>query len=131
MERVDELQEKIRTHGKEIAFGMVFDSYNAVVHSDFYVLAKHTLPSEIERQVNLIGLSTSLDWQRWGEPSFFGVMYVETKRSECFYVFDEERYLRFLIDVEDWMWQYTKQHPDFYPFSNALCEMKGEMIYVL
>jgi hypothetical protein len=121
---IQKLKELIEREGISSAFWSTFDAYAQVVGTEVWEDALSKLPVNIQDAVNKYGLDSNLDWDFWGEPSFFGLRYEDTAEIDKFYETNSSAYTEFLNAVEVAMWEHVKNDPEFAEWEKA----KGETI---
>jgi hypothetical protein len=112
---IQKLKELIEREGISSAFWSTFDAYAQVVGTDAWEDALSKLPVNIQNAVTEYGLDSNLDWDFWGEPSFFGLRYEDTTEIDKFY----ESATDFLNAIEMAMWEHVQNDPEFAEWEKA------------
>ena len=118
-QQVKQLSLQIEKFGRENTFWNTFDPYFSVVWSDEWDAAIDRLPPKLQELANTSGLNTCLDWDLWGNPSFFGLTFESSKASEYFDDYEKE-YIAFLNEIEYVMWKIVINNVDYQAFCQAL-----------
>ena len=125
--RVEEIKRGIERNGKNYEFWCTFDAYHRVIGEAVWDKALEGYPQKAKDIINRVGLEASLDFDYWGNSSFFNSRYDREKMSpeekeymDNLYDNDHDLYINFLCIIDNAMWQIVEKDKDYGPFSEAI-----------
>jgi len=126
-ERAKELKKQIEETGQNDTFWSVFDSYVMVAGNDEWDRALELAPEAVQQIARKHGFDTNLDWDYFGNSTFFGLQFEtssishqEQQALDHWWEEANDDYTTCLGMIEEAMWDYTKNYEDFEAFCEAL-----------
>lgn len=137
---IEVLKESIERHGLNSTFWCVFDAYLHVIGEKEWDQAIEMMPGSVQKVAEKHGFEANLDWDFWGQSTFFGLQFDAQRFSDTeqniidnWYENDYSTYCKAISLIEEGMWRITEEDIEYEDFCIAYQDMstshyKGEIL---